>query len=94
MLSRLGWSLWAWVVSLSMRPGVRYGGRSYRWHILRAAILERDNYACRECGAVASYGGVWLEVHHRRWVADGGGHGPGNLITLCRDCHGRKHPGG
>ena len=94
MLSHLGWSLWAWLVSLSMQPGVRYGGRSYRWHMLRAAILERDGYACRECGAVASYNGTWLEVHHRRRVADGGGYGPRNLISLCRGCHEQEHAPG
>lgn len=91
MLSRLGWSLWAWVVSLSMRPGVRYGWRSYRWHMLRAAVLERDGHACRGCGVSAVWGVTWLEVHHKRPVASGGGHGPGNLISLCRSCHVKEH---
>lgn len=57
--------------------------RSYReW---RGAVLERDGYTCRECGA----SDVVLCAHHvHRWVDD-----PdlrlevSNGITLCRNCH-------
>ena len=62
--------------------------------MLRAAILERDGHKCRECGAVARYGVVWLEVDHRRRVADGGSYGPWNLVSLCKQCHDNKHRGG
>lgn len=93
MLSRLGWTLLAALVSLTMRRGVRYGGKSFRWAVLRAAILERDGHKCRQCRAVASYGGVWLEVDHRQRVADGGGYSPWNLRTLCKACHAGRHGG-
>ena len=91
MLPRLGWTLLAALVATTMRRGVRYGGKSFRWAVLRACILERDGHACRECGAVAFYGGVWLEVDHRRRVADGGSYSPWNLQTLCKACHRERH---
>ena len=39
--------------------------RTRRWRILRAAILERDNWRCTDCGA-----GGRLEVHHELRVKD------------------------
>jgi ATP-dependent DNA helicase RecQ len=53
----------------------------------RHAILERDGFKCRECGATEN-----LEVHHifpKQFKVD---HSPGNLITLCRTCHSAKSP--
>lgn len=88
---RLYWFLVAWAVSLTMRPGVRYGGDSFRWHVLRAAILERDGHKCRQCQRKAAYGGTWLECHHKRPVAAGGSHSPLNLVTLCVNCHRKVH---
>lgn len=62
--------------------------RGPRWKTLRAAILERDGYACRACGAR----GLRLEVDHVQpvrhrpdlaWT-------PGNLQALCTACHTKK----
>jgi ATP-dependent DNA helicase RecQ len=53
----------------------------------RRAILERDGFKCRECGATEN-----LEVHHifpKQFKVD---HSPQNLITLCRTCHSAKSP--
>ena len=91
MTTRLLCTLAAWLVSKTMRPGLRYGADSLRWGILRALIKERDGYKCRECGRKAEYGGVWLECHHIKPVSAGGGYGPRNLRMLCKDCHGGRH---
>jgi 5-methylcytosine-specific restriction endonuclease McrA len=85
------WTLLALAVSLTMRPGVRYGGESFRWAMCRAAILERDGHRCRHCGARAQYGGTWLEIDHKRRVADGGSYRPWNLRALCKGCHDGRH---
>ena len=84
-------TLAAWLLSLTMRAGVRYGGDSLRWGMLRALVKERDGYKCRQCGRKASYGGTWLECDHKRRVADGGSYAPWNLHSLCKECHRGKH---
>lgn len=81
----------AWLVSLTMTPGKRYGSESLRWGILRALIKERDGYKCRECGRKAEYGVTWIEAHHKRRVADGGSYAPWNLESLCVGCHRGRH---
>ncbi len=87
------WAIPALLISLTMRPGIRYGGTSFRWAILRACILERDGYKCRECDRPARYGETWVEVHHRRPIRAGGNHRPWNLISLCKQCHDHIHEG-
>ena len=56
----------------------------------RAAVYERDDFTCQECGRR----GVSLNAHHiKHWQ-----HHPelrfdlSNGITLCEDCHAKKHP--
>lgn len=58
-----------------------------RWRVLRAAILERDNYACRTCGARGR-----LEVDHVKPVRSHPALAwtPANLQALCPGCHARK----
>jgi 5-methylcytosine-specific restriction endonuclease McrA len=53
---------------------------------LRKKIKERDGNRCQRCGTAGSAENR-LEVHHRRRVADGGGHDERNLVTLCQRCH-------
>jgi ATP-dependent DNA helicase RecQ len=57
----------------------------WQWAKLRAAVRERDG-GCVRCGST-----VRLEVHHVLPLVEGGSNEPGNLITLCRRCHGRSH---
>lgn len=55
----------------------------------RKAVFERDSYTCQECGAKGR-----LNAHHvKQWsyhpdlrfdVSNG--------ITLCEECHSKKHP--
>lgn len=51
----------------------------------RFAILERDGYRCRYCGAEASE--AKLHVDHVLAVARGGTNDLHNLVTACQDCN-------
>ncbi len=52
---------------------------------LRYAILSRDSFTCRYCGAQAPH--VYLEVDHVVPKSHGGSNDPGNLVTACFDCN-------
>lgn len=55
---------------------------------LRAEILQRDNYRCRECGvAVIREKGLKPHIHHIQPKSAGGLDELVNLITLCEPCH-------
>lgn len=63
-----------------------------RWKAARAAVLERDGYACLVCGSEED-----LEVDHIEPLAQVLAAGdlalafdPDNLQTLCRPCHTAK----
>jgi len=58
------------------------------WKDLKSWILRRDTYTCQNCGAQ----GVELHIHHIIPLSKGGSNDPGNLITLCRECHEAVHP--
>lgn len=53
---------------------------------LYAAVLERDDYKCRSCGARQG-----LSVHHIIFRSDEGPDESWNLITLCLGCHNGIH---
>lgn len=59
-----------------------------RWQVLRLAILERDEWACRACGTRRAR----LEVDHIRPVRTHpeAAFDPTNLQTLCPSCHTKK----
>ena len=67
------------------------------WFDVRKRILARDGNRCR--GMVRDLAGatvrcastVSLEVHHMRPLSRGGRTIDANLITLCSNCHKRKH---
>lgn len=77
------------------------------WHRGRDSyslrILYRDNFTCQDCGefnAFKNEHGIYipidngnLNVHHIKFVCDGDGGGdePENLITLCKNCHKKRH---
>jgi hypothetical protein len=52
---------------------------------VRFAVLERDNFQCRYCGAGAPK--AVLHIDHVHPVASGGGNDPANLVTACADCN-------
>lgn len=60
--------------------------RMFTWSNVRTQILERDDYACVECGS-----GGDLEVDHVEPIANGGHPlDESNLRTLCASCHAEK----
>lgn len=59
------------------------------WRKIRLAILERDNWQCRECSK--SIKGRNAHVHHKLPRALGGLDVDENLISLCSACHATKH---
>jgi 5-methylcytosine-specific restriction endonuclease McrA len=64
---------WSWAVT-----------RTRRWQPVRHAVLERDGWACTQCGARGR-----LEVHHVQSVrnAPERGFDPANCVSLCPPCH-------
>lgn len=61
--------------------------RGLRWKTIRMAVLERDGFRCRACGARGR-----LEVDHVQPVRDAPGRAwePANLQALCPPCHTKK----
>jgi len=61
--------------------------RTMRWKFLRVQALERDGWACVQCGERRR-----LEVDHVLPVRDRPdlSYSLGNLQTLCGRCHSRK----
>lgn len=72
-------------------------GEGISWNIISQAVLVRDDYSCRICGANSlspvdssrNYDKVHfsVEVHHIIPRKDGGKNTFRNLITLCESCH-------
>ena len=63
-----------------------------------ATVLRRASGHCEECSAVAPFlrrkdGTPYLEVHHRKPLADGGEDTVANAIAVCPNCHRQKHYG-
>ena len=56
------------------------------WDTLRQQILERDKGLCLLCAAAGRVTAA-REVDHRLAGEDGGTDHPGNLQSLCVDCH-------
>lgn len=63
-------------------------------------IVWRDNCTCQDCGNFMAYQneyGIYIpleigaEVHHIQPVSMGGKDNPENLITLCHECHIKRH---
>lgn len=60
-----------------------------RWFIIRNLRLWWDGWSCVDCGARYP-----LQVHHTSYRNKGKGAGFGewwDCVTVCDDCHGRRH---
>ncbi|MBI5328338.1 MAG: RRXRR domain-containing protein [Deltaproteobacteria bacterium] len=55
---------------------------------VREYVLHRDGYGCIACGK-----DVQRETHRIIWRFRGGTDRPKNLVTLCKDCHGKIEKG-
>lgn len=58
---------------------------------VRRAVLKRDRHRCQAPGCTNTR---FLEVHHIKRRANGGGNDAANLITLCSRCHRWVHAHG
>jgi hypothetical protein len=63
-----------------------------------AETLARANGICQECQSPAPFhrrsdGTAYLEVHHRKPLAEGGSDTLENAIALCPNCHRKAHYG-
>jgi 5-methylcytosine-specific restriction endonuclease McrA len=77
--------------SVSKKHGWTYqNGAKKDFYNLKAYILDRDGYACQQCGKDKN---VKLHVHHIKFRSEGGTDTPKNLITLCESCHDSLHAG-
>jgi hypothetical protein len=56
------------------------------WEERRLAVYLRDGEECKECGR-----NTRIHIHHVTPLSKGGTNKIGNLITLCEDCHSKKH---
>jgi 5-methylcytosine-specific restriction endonuclease McrA len=56
----------------------------------RRAVLRRDQHRCQVPGCRHS---IFVDVHHIRTRAEGGGHELDNLVTLCGAHHRASHSG-
>ena len=61
-------------------------GYGWRWVQLRERILKRDQYLCGPCRDKGRTTPA-TEVHHIKAKAHGGTDDPGNLVSICRECH-------
>jgi 5-methylcytosine-specific restriction endonuclease McrA len=66
------------------RPRLKLDPEKYE--TLKNEVLERDGWRCQDCGSAKM-----LEVHHVKPRSKLGHDASDNLITLCVDCHGRRH---
>ena len=63
-----------------------------------AETLERANGVCQSCGKTAPFTrkkdrSPYLEVHHKKQLADGGEDTLKNAIAVCQNCHREHHYG-
>lgn len=66
-----------------------------------AEVLMRANGKCESCDNDAPFvrehgdmkGRPFLEVHHKRWLSEGGEDSVENAVALCPNCHREEHFG-
>ncbi len=73
--------------SLAYRKWGYQKGTLFNYGNIRAYILQRDGYKCKQCNTKKGT----MEVHHIIFRKNGGSDDPENLITLCHDCHQSLH---
>jgi len=50
-------------------------------------VASQQNWKCGDCQNQLT---AWFEVDHIKRLEYGGGNDVGNLVALCRECHGKK----
>lgn len=67
-------------------------GDTYGYDSLREAIFSRDNYTCAICKKGIK-DNVILRMHHINYYNKDRSNRPGNLLTVCINCHNSKNHG-
>lgn len=57
------------------------------WFDLLKQVAKRDGNRCSQCG----YVGKGIERHHILPLSRGGRNVLSNIISLCKDCHAKRH---
>lgn len=72
--------------------------KSKQWQRCQHTVMERDSFLCQDClkhGIITPA----TEVHHIKWLTPDNINDPSvslnpdNLISLCHDCHMKRHAG-
>ena len=50
-------------------------------------VASQQNWKCKDCQSQLT---AWFEVDHVQRLEHGGSNEVGNLVALCRECHGKK----
>lgn len=59
---------------------------------LKELVFRRDGFKCRDCGADGIRDlSIRFDIHHIIPLQHGGVNHIDNLITLCKDCHIKRH---
>jgi len=69
---------------------LRSGGKSTKRSVSETKkkyVASNQDWKCGDCGKQLS---AWFEVDHKIRLEHGGGNDVGNLVALCRECHGKK----
>ena len=66
-------------------------GNQKDFYNVKVYVLHRDGYKCQHCKGKSK--DKKLHVHHIIWKSQGGTDEPGNLLTMCEDCHDALHAG-
>lgn len=56
----------------------------------RKQMFSRDSATCRDCGRKWDDGWM-IEMHHILAIFEGGSDHPSNGVSLCRECHYKRH---
>jgi hypothetical protein len=73
----------------SWRGGVAQWEYSSDWKSLARSMRIRDKWTCQDCKEQRKRWGIYLHVHHVD--CDKTNNDPNNLISLCADCHMKRH---
>lgn len=67
-----------------------YSSVTMSWWEISAAVRKRDNNYCVPCARAGKYV-KGKDVHHIISLRNGGTTTMANLMTVCDDCHNRRH---
>lgn len=75
------------------RDGYSNANTKVSWWDIRKEVFARDQGKCQDRSNGIKCGKPGKDVHHVIPLSRGGTTTKGNLITVCQDCHDRRHAG-